>query len=232
MWWTELSTEENKMMKDLKEEWVYDSGPSKVEDNRTTVECGDDMEGWISGAKAYGGPQYELTGENYAQIESNLLEYKDMVWAEDEKTEHSPLKLYHEPENQMLAEFTGDKHFVMYNDEGDLLVDFNLSDHSMIFGDKYTPDESAKVFWETIGKVEVDNPTVVEQEYFDTVHDEAGNLIATQNTEDSQFVFSAPPGIADDMPSSYFDSGIEGWAKEENKQYESFDKAIEGLIDG
>ena len=180
------------MEESKKEEWVYDSGPLNV-----------------------------TAGENYAQIESNLQEYQvdgKLNWGNEEVTEFkdSDLTLYYQPENQMLAEFTGDKHFIMYNDEGELLVDLNLSDHSMIFGDNYTPDESAKVFWETIGKVEVDNGVQTQEEYLQTFGIDT----------------SAPPGIADDMPSSYFDSGIEGWTKEENKPHESFDKSMEGLIDG
>jgi len=98
----------------------------------------------------------DKTNENYAQIENNLLEYDKINWLpETTEFKDQDLTLYFEPENEMLVEFTGDHHFVMYNDDGEMLVDMNLEDGSTFFGSAYTPDEAAKVFWETIGKVKV-----------------------------------------------------------------------------
>jgi len=204
MWWTELSTEEDKMEDNRThvtgekvEDWVYDSGPLKVD-------------------------------ENYAQIENNLQDYYQVEgklnFGDLETTEfdNANFTLLYEPENQMLAEFTGDKHFIMYSDEGDLLVDLNLSDHSMIFGDNYTPDKAAETFWETIGKVKTQNVDEAWSDYEKTLSNPAHVLREVRDNlgvpqGESIIEFTAPPGIADDMPSSYFDNGLEGWTLEEEE---------------
>lgn len=59
---------------------------------------------------------------------------------------------FHFQPDKMLAEFTGDRRFVLYGDEGQNLVTVHLDTGDVEFGENYTPGEAARVFWETIGK--------------------------------------------------------------------------------
>jgi hypothetical protein len=115
-------------------------------------------------------------------------------------------------------------HFVMYNNDSELLVDVNLDDGTVVFGDAYCPDEASQAFWETIGKLP--NRPVEEAiaEYEEEIKLDTRTLIADANP-------------------------LAGWTIEEeigegevnedtikdivkDIQATHFDKSIEGLIDG
>jgi len=158
MWWTELSTEEDKM-----------------EDNRTQVTN-----------ENYKQIEYDLGGGvktiSLEQLERNPQEYQvegTLNWGDHEATESSLIAgtglqgggfcglqaettefkdsdlIYFQNGNEMLAQFTGDHLFILY-DGGQDMVTVNLDTGDIKFGDNYTPDKAAQLFWETIGEFKVD----------------------------------------------------------------------------
>lgn len=152
-----------------------------MEDNKTLITSADVTEGWISDATA--SDYYSaMTADNYAQIEHNLSEYEGMTF---ESSDNNYLKLY--DATPILAEFTGDHLFILYNDEGQDLITVNLSDGDITYGENYTPDEAARMFWDSIGQIKVED---VNKQFDDYSNPEVWQV-------------SAPPGIADDMPESY-----------------------------
>ncbi len=123
--------------------WAYDSGPLEVES----------VQEWNAAIDS----SLEYANENYGQIENNLRE--------PETTESNLIKgtglplledtLYFEPTNEMLAQFTGDHLFILY-DGGQDMVTVNLDTGDIKFGDNYTPNKAAQLFWDTIGSFKVD----------------------------------------------------------------------------
>ena len=212
---------------DVTESWVDDNSISK---------------GYIDEVVAYDYAKYnQMTTDNYAQIETDLSEYEGMTFTDVQAGEG--LKLYHS--QPILAEFTGDKQFILYNDEGQDLVTVNLDNGDIMYGENYSPDEAAQMFWDSIGKVkvnEVNEQLTGEVEYYDSVTDELGNIIALQETKTSEFKMSAPPGIADDMPCDYTivdDKICKGEISDEAVemiqkavQEHNYDESMKGLIDG
>ena len=65
------------------------------------------------------------------------------------------LTIHFQPDNKMLAQFTADRLFVLYGDEGQKLVTVHLENGDIEFGENYTPDEAARIFWKTIGMFNV-----------------------------------------------------------------------------
>ncbi len=230
-------------------------GNIPVTDNLWVSEESDWSPATVAVERNYYDTAYDFTADNYAEIESGLqageglrLEGSLVNEYVESGLEPSPLMLWDDSGPLMRTEFTNDQHFVMYNDDGQMLVDVNLSDGSTIFGDDYTPDETARVFWETIGQVKV---TPIEEDLinyeamqkdlnmYKQLYQENDDILRQVrhniNTPEGENVinysaqFSAPPGIADDMP-LYSEAVLDRMDKE-TKDY-MYDKAMDGLIDG
>lgn len=237
MWWTELSTEEDKMIKEEREsltekaeEWIYDSGPMK-----TPSEYGWKEELRQQKRDQLASKAEEWEQQNYAEIETGLkagggLTSEDVTY--DAYDAEGDFTFYTDQANQMLAEFTGDRHFVLYNDEGEMLIDCNLSDGETIFGPNYTPDEATRVFWETIGKVgeeaEPADPADYEAMYNKTseiLRDVRHSLGVPEGENIVEYAkMSAPAGIADDMPEEYLTEYVTmkqdiEFSEEQNRQF-------------
>lgn len=84
-----------------------------------------------------------LQGGGFCGLPAETTEFKDQDFT-----------IYFESENEMLAQITGDHFFILY-DGGQDMVTVNLDTGDIKFGDNYTPDKAAQLFWETIGSYKV-----------------------------------------------------------------------------
>jgi hypothetical protein len=167
------------------------------------------------------------------------IEYKDLQFGKDDFSIDFNITLEDyscAPLAEVFQSSDIHNHFVMYNSKNEMMVDMDLDDGTIIFGETYTPDEAAKLFWDTIGKM-ANRPV--------------------EETTAEYYNMSAPPGIADDMPEEYMletrtveaIEPLTGWTLTEEEcisevdedlvkdivkdiQASHFDNTMKGLIDG
>lgn len=170
----------------------------------------------------------EWENQNYAEIETGLVAGEGLTLTVDLESDWK---------GPMCEVFRSDEykqHFVMYNDDGNLLIDVDLTDGSVEYGEAYSPDEAAQTFWDTIGKIDAKPVEQCWGEYesaeqvLRTVRHNLG-VPEGESIVEYSAQFSAPPGIADDMP--LYSEDVLKRVDQEGKTY-IFDKAMDGLIDG
>lgn len=115
------------MIKEERETWIYDSGPVKVQ--------GVDLDNKHPYGNIPSPTEWEVKPiENKYDFEIEYLGHSS------------------QPLCEIFQSNEAHNHFVMYNSKNEMMVDVDLDDGTVIFGDTYTPDEAAKTFWDTISK--------------------------------------------------------------------------------
>ncbi len=153
MWWTELSTEEDKMEDNWKEELSKISDEHKV----TPISVGAGLE-----TKPLATLEHEmLTGlePKEGDLWTNCDTGNAFAWNGDKWVDTAPvelkdieaptLELYHSEPAQMVA-FEPNNNFIIMGDDGKQLVCIDMGTGKTTLGPEYNPDDAARVFWNCI----------------------------------------------------------------------------------
>lgn len=158
MWWTELSTEEDKM-KDNRT-LVCDEELSKISDEHKTtpISVGAGLK-----TKPIATLEHEMLtglepkeGDLWTNCDTdNVYAWNGDKWVDTEPAtleDKAPtLELYHSSPGEMIT-FEPSNDFSINDENGEMLIRLDMSTGEVEFGDNYNPNVAAKVFWNCLGQ--------------------------------------------------------------------------------
>lgn len=105
-------------------------------------------------------------------------------------------------------------HFVMYNSENEMMVDIDLDDGSILFGENYTPDEAAKTFWDAISKMS-NHPIEESLSEYDEIKLEISQVEAVEpltgwTLTEEECISEVDEDLVKDIQATHFDNTMKG----------------------